>query len=159
MDALHQTLISFLYLEKYTQFKKLSKYIKNKKTVRYVSETISYRTPLLRANLPEKNKLTNSLSEFKSKIKTRKCGTCRSSSCPDVIFKKGVLKNLAKFTGKHLFQSLFFIKVAGLRLETFLKKTPWIFLGTSNNTFSYWTPTAATSVHVSVGYADLSFRI
>ena len=30
--------------------------------------------------------------------------------------KKGVLKNFAKFTGKHLCQSLFFNKVAGLRL-------------------------------------------
>ena len=29
--------------------------------------------------------------------------------------KKGVLKNFAKFTGKHLRQSLFFNKVAGLR--------------------------------------------
>ena len=30
--------------------------------------------------------------------------------------RKGVLKNFAKFTGKHLCQSLFFNKVAGLRL-------------------------------------------
>ena len=29
--------------------------------------------------------------------------------------KKGVLRNFAKFTGKHLCQSLFFDKVAGLR--------------------------------------------
>ena len=29
--------------------------------------------------------------------------------------KKGVFKNFAKFTGKHLCQSLFFNKVAGLR--------------------------------------------
>ena len=28
---------------------------------------------------------------------------------------KGVLRNLAKFTGKHLCQSLFFDKVAGLK--------------------------------------------
>ena len=48
----------------------------NKKTVRYGSETISYRTPLLWANLPEKYKLANSLSEFKSKIKTWKCDVC-----------------------------------------------------------------------------------
>ena len=33
----------------------------NKKTVRYGSETISYRTPLLWANLPEEYKLANSL--------------------------------------------------------------------------------------------------
>ena len=41
----------------------------NKKTIRYGSETISYRTPLLWANIPEEYKLANSLSEFKSKIK------------------------------------------------------------------------------------------
>ena len=29
--------------------------------------------------------------------------------------KKGVLRNFTKFTGKHLCQSLFFNKVAGLR--------------------------------------------
>ena len=34
---------------------------------------------------------------------------------PEVFYKKGVLKNFAKFTGKHLCQSLFFNKVAGLR--------------------------------------------
>ena len=38
--------------------------------------------------------------------------------------KKGVLKNFAKFTGKHLYHSLFFNKVAGLRL--LLKKVETI---------------------------------
>ena len=32
---------------------------------------------------------------------------------PEVFCKKGVLRNFAKFTGKHLCQSLFFNKVAG----------------------------------------------
>ena len=54
---------------------------KNKKTVRYGSETISYKTPLLWANLPEEYKLANSLSEFKSKIKTWKCDTCVCRLC------------------------------------------------------------------------------
>ena len=37
---------------------------------------------------------------------------------PEVFYKKGVLRNFAKFTGKHLCQSLFFNKVAsGLRLQ------------------------------------------
>ena len=36
--------------------------------------------------------------------------------------KKGVLKNFLKFIGKHLYQSLFCNKVAGLRPATFLKK-------------------------------------
>ena len=39
---------------------------------------------------------------------------CRSSR-PKVFYKKGVLRNFAKFTGKHLRESLYFNKVAGLR--------------------------------------------
>ena len=39
--------------------------------------------------------------------------------------KKGVLRNFAKFTGKHLCQSTFFNKVAGLRSATLLKKILW----------------------------------
>ena len=31
---------------------------------------------------------------------------------PEVFYKKGALKNLSKFTRKHLYQSLFFNKVA-----------------------------------------------
>ena len=40
----------------------------------------------------------------------------------EVFFKKGVLKNFANFTGKHLCWSLFFNKVAGLRACNFIKK-------------------------------------
>ena len=36
---------------------------------------------------------------------------------PEVFFKKCILKNFAKFTGKHLCQSLSFNKVAGLDLQ------------------------------------------
>ena len=39
--------------------------------------------------------------------------------------KKGVPRNFTKFTGKHLCQSLFFNKVAGLRPATLLKKRLW----------------------------------
>ena len=35
------------------------------------------------------------------------------SSRPEVFYKKGVLKNFAKLTGKYLCQSLFFNKAAG----------------------------------------------
>ena len=35
---------------------------------------------------------------------------------PEVSYKEGVPKNFAKFTGKHLNQSLFFNKVAGMGL-------------------------------------------
>ena len=43
---------------------------------------------------------------------------------PEVFYKKGVLKNFAKFPGKHLCQSLFFNKAAGLP-GTLLKKILW----------------------------------
>ena len=44
---------------------------------------------------------------------------------PDVFGKKGVLRNFAKFTRKHLCQSLFFSKVAGLKPATLLKQRLW----------------------------------
>ena len=47
------------------------------------------------------------------------------SSRPEVFCKKGVLRNFTKFTGKHLCQSFFFNKVAGLRPATLLKKRLW----------------------------------
>ena len=43
---------------------------------------------------------------------------------PEVFRKKGVLRNFAKFRGKHLCQSFFFNKVAG-RPATLLKKRLW----------------------------------
>ena len=44
------------------------------------------------------------------------------SSRLEVFCTKGALRNCAKFTEKHLCQSLFFIKVAGLRACNFIKK-------------------------------------
>ena len=41
------------------------------------------------------------------------------------LIEKCVLRNFAKLTGKHLCQSLFSNKVAGLRPATLLKKRPW----------------------------------
>ena len=41
---------------------------------------------------------------------------------PEVFYEKSALRNFAKFTGKHLCQSLFFNKVARLRTATLLKK-------------------------------------
>ena len=40
---------------------------------------------------------------------------------PEVLYKKGVLRNFSKFTGKHLCQSLFFNKVAGFKPASLLK--------------------------------------
>ena len=54
--------------------------------------------------------------------------------CPDVIdrsshrrcsVRKGVLRNYAEFTGKHLCQTLFSNKVAGLSPATLFKKRLW----------------------------------
>ena len=44
---------------------------------------------------------------------------------PEVFYNKTCPKNFAKFRGKHLSQSLFFNKVAGLRPATLLKKRLW----------------------------------
>ena len=49
----------------------------------------------------------------------------RQSSLPEVLCKKGILKNFAKFTEKQLCQSFFFNKAAGLRSVTLLKKRLW----------------------------------
>ena len=51
--------------------------------------------------------------------------TLYRSSRPKVFCKKGVLRNFAKFTGKHLWQSLLFNKIAGLRTATLLTKRLW----------------------------------
>ena len=47
------------------------------------------------------------------------------SSYPRCFVRKGVLRNFAKFTSKHLYQSLFSNKVAGLRPATLFKKRLW----------------------------------
>ena len=47
------------------------------------------------------------------------------SSRPEMFSIKGILRNLAKFRRRHLCQSLFLNKVAGLRSPTLLKKRPW----------------------------------
>ena len=41
---------------------------------------------------------------------------------PGVFYWKGVLKSFAKFTGKHLYQSVFFNKFVYLRLATLSKR-------------------------------------
>ena len=46
-------------------------------------------------------------------------------SRPEVSVRKGVFRTFAKFAGKHLYQSLFFNKVTGLRPVTLLKKRLW----------------------------------
>ena len=67
--------------------------------------------------------------------------------------KKGVLKNFAKFKGKHLCQSLFFNEVAGLawnfiRKEILAQVFSCEFCEISKNNFSYRTPLVAPSIFV-----------
>ena len=48
--------------------------------------------------------------------------SCGKKQPPGVLYKKDVLKNFPKFTGKHLCWILFFSKVAGLEACNFIKK-------------------------------------
>ena len=75
-------------------------------------------------------------------VKYRSSRSQIRSSRPEMFCKKGVLKNFAKFTGKHLSQSLFFHKVADLRPQAFFCEFCEIF----NNTFFYRIPLVAAAV-------------
>ena len=55
------------------------------------------------------------------------------NSRPEVFCKKGVLRNFAKFTGKHLCQSFFLNKVAGLRPLVSLESKYSLILVNANN--------------------------
>ena len=69
---------------------------------------------------------------------------CRSSHQLCSV-RKGVLRNVAKFTGKRLCQSLFLIKLLALARVFSCE-----FCETSKNTFFYRTPPVTVSVCVSV---------
>ena len=70
--------------------------------------------------------------------------------------KKCVFKSFAKFTGKHLCQSLFFNKVAGLTPATLLKKKTLAqvfsceFCELFKNTFFYRTPPVTGSLSINM---------
>ena len=75
---------------------------------------------------------------------------------PEVFCKKGVLTDFAKFTGKHLCQSLFLNKVerpGGLKAYNFIKKETLAqvfsceFCEISKNTFLHRTRLVAASLH------------
>ena len=55
----------------------------------------------------------------------KNCCHIDRSSHQRCSIRKGIFRNFAKFTGKHLCQSIFFNKVAGLRPATLLKKRLW----------------------------------
>ena len=75
------------------------------------------------------------------------CAIFRSSH-PDVFCQKGVLENFAKFTGKHLLQSLFFAGLGPailLKIRLWRKCFPVSLTKVFKNTFSYRTPPVAAS--------------
>ena len=67
----------------------------------------------------------------------------------EVLCKKSCLRNFAKFTGKHLCQSLFFKKSLFIKKETLAQDLSYEFYEISKNTFStelLWA-TASVNVH------------
>ena len=79
------------------------------------------------------------------------CFTSSRSSRPEVFCKKDTLRNSRKFTGKHLWQSLFFNKVAGrnfIKRETLAQVSSCEFSEICKNTFSHRTPLVAASGHL-----------
>ena len=86
-----------------------------------------------------------------NKCHTRHCSGFYRSSRPEVFCEKGDVRNFAKFTGKHLCQSLFFNKVAGqarnfIKKETLAQVFSREFCEIYKNTFFYSTPPVAASV-------------
>ena len=59
---------------------------------------------------------------FAEDPQTAGSGTPDRGSRPEVFCEKVVLRNFAKFTGKHLCQSLFFHKVSGGHLQIYGKR-------------------------------------
>ena len=77
------------------------------------------------------------------------CGNNRSSR-PELFCKKGILRNFAKFRGKHFYQRLFVNKVGGLacnfiKRESLAQVFSCEFCESSKSTFFYRTPQVAAS--------------
>ena len=66
-------------------------YTENRKTVTYGTETVTYRTPFLWANLHTKYKCAKFLDEFKSKIKAWKCDFCQCRLCKKYVQNLGFI--------------------------------------------------------------------
>ena len=64
------------------------------------------------------------MEQLKSNYGRRELYFCQKQ-LPRLLCKKGVLRNFTKFTGIHLYQSLFFNKVTGLKPASLLKKRLW----------------------------------
>ena len=66
-------------------------FTENRKTVNYGTETVLYRAPFLWANLHSKYKNSESLDEFKSKIKAWKCDFCHCRLCKKYVQNLGFI--------------------------------------------------------------------
>ena len=91
-----------------------------------VFKGLTHFSPMFPVDFPWKHEKTltlfySSMMRFSDVFK----GYKKRSSHQRCSMKKVVIKNFAKFTGKHLFQGLIFNKVAGLRSATLLKKRLW----------------------------------
>ena len=77
---------------------------------------------------------------IKNKMNYKMTNTINQKPPPEVFCKKGVLRNFAEFTGKHLCQSLFFIKLPILRNleeQLFLQNNlRWLLLINQNIVFN-----------------------
>ena len=108
--------------------KSISEYIKSRSYFTFqmiFSDTLHRhaftKKKILRYNKnPHMSKTLRKAMTFISKIKNPYKSSRRRCS-----LKKCVLRNFAKFIGKHLYQGLFFNKVAGLRPANLLKKKLW----------------------------------
>ena len=80
------------------------------------------------------------------------------SSRPKVFRKKSVLRNFAKFTGKHPCQSLFFNKLAGLKSPTLLRKRLWYRCFPVNSAKFLRTPFLTEHLPVAVSVAPCSVQ-
>ena len=77
------------------------------------------------------------------------------SSRSRIFFKIGVFKNFSNFTGKHLCQSFFLIKLQSWTLQFYRKETPTQVFSCKiceifKNTCFYWKPLVAASVYTSL---------
>ena len=82
-------------------------------------------------------------NEYLKKITCSRLLKIYRSSRPEVFCEKGVLRNIAKFTGKHLYQSFYLNKVATLWKRDSGTGVLCEFCEISKNTFFYRTPLVA----------------
>ena len=87
----------------------------------FTEATLFYRTPLVAASIfmiPDYIINTNKRKYLKINMYLSQWTDCSEAAIQEVLWKKGVFKNFAKFKGKQLCWSLFFEKVEGLKRAT-----------------------------------------